>query len=79
MLLYVLQQQKRGSFLARSKEALAKIAEMSKPVVNPSAGAKSSGKFTFNVISPDKEKEPQVRCSLKRYHLKIFVNKISFY
>jgi len=28
---------------------------MTKPVVNPSAGAKSSGKFTFSVISPDKE------------------------
>lgn len=52
-----LSQQKRGSFLARSKEALAKIAEMTKPVVNPSAGAKTSGKFTFNVISPDKERE----------------------
>ncbi|XP_060554260.1 claspin-like isoform X1 [Ruditapes philippinarum] len=58
---YKLPQQKRGSFLARSKEALAKIAEMTKPVVNPSAGAKSSGKFTFNVISPDKEKEAQLQ------------------
>ncbi|XP_053401121.1 claspin-like isoform X2 [Mercenaria mercenaria] len=56
---YKLPQQKRGSFLARSKEALAKIAEMTKPVVNPSAGAKSSGKFTFQVISPDKEKESE--------------------
>ncbi|KAL4238153.1 hypothetical protein ACF0H5_002864 [Mactra antiquata] len=52
---YKLSQQKRGSFLARSKEALAKIAEMTKPAVNPSSGAKSSGKFTFNVISPDKQ------------------------
>ncbi|XP_052769691.1 claspin-like isoform X2 [Mya arenaria] len=51
--------QKRGSFLARSKQALAKIAEMTKPVVNPSAGAKSSGKFTFSVISPDKEREAE--------------------
>ena len=50
------QQQKRGSFLARSKEALARIAEMTKPVVNPSKGAKSGGKFTFNVISPEKER-----------------------
>ncbi|WAR20345.1 CLSPN-like protein [Mya arenaria] len=57
-----LSQQKRGSFLARSKQALAKIAEMTKPVVNPSAGAKSSGKFTFSVISPDKEREAEESC-----------------
>jgi len=29
---------------------------MTKPVVNPSKGAKSGGKFTFNVISPEKER-----------------------
>ena len=54
---FYFQKQKRGSFLARSKEALAKIAEMTKPVANPSAGAKSSGKFTFAVISPEKESQ----------------------
>ena len=57
MLCVMLQKQKRGSFLARSKESLAKIAEMTKPLVNPSAGAKSSGKFTFNVISQEKSEE----------------------
>ena len=56
-ILFFFQSQKRGSFLARSKEALAKIAEMTKPVANPSAGAKSSGKFTFSVISPEKESQ----------------------
>ena len=30
---------------------------MTKPVANPSAGAKSSGKFTFAVISPEKESQ----------------------
>ena len=55
-----LQQQKKGSFLARSKKALAKIAEMTKPTVNPSAGAKTTGKFTFSVISPEKEKDQAV-------------------
>lgn len=53
--------------MARSKEALAKIAEMTKPVVNPSAGAKSSGKFTFQVISPDKEKTDEVVSSFISY------------
>lgn len=62
-----LQNQKRGSFLARSKEALAKIAEMTKPVANPSAGAKSSGKFTFAVISPDKENSHQVMLIYKKH------------
>ena len=61
-----LQKQKRGSFLARSKEALAKIAEMTKPVANPSAGAKSSGKFTFAVISPEKESQ-QVNLQILKF------------
>ncbi|XP_076099309.1 claspin-like isoform X2 [Mytilus galloprovincialis] len=48
--------QRRGSFLCRDKDTLAKIANMAKPTVNPS-GARSSGKFTFQVISPDKDSQ----------------------
>ena len=50
--------QRRGSFLSRDKDTLAKIANMSKSksAVNPS-GARSSGKFVFQVISPDKDSQ----------------------
>ncbi|KAK6181569.1 hypothetical protein SNE40_009396 [Patella caerulea] len=51
---------KRGSFLNRSKEALAKIAVHTKAKMNPNA-TKHSRNFVFQVISPEKEKsEPQL-------------------
>ncbi|XP_060082451.1 claspin-like [Ylistrum balloti] len=50
--------QKRGSFLSRDKDSLAKIAEFNKgsTVVNP-GGPRNSRNLTFQVISPGKEKE----------------------
>ncbi|XP_050404155.2 claspin [Patella vulgata] len=51
---------KRGSFLNRSKEALAKIAIHTKAKMNPNA-TKHSRNFVFQVISPEKDKpEPQL-------------------
>ena len=47
-----------GSFLQRSKDTLAKIAEMTKPVGTAVGGVKNSGKFVFSAVSPD-EKEDQ--------------------
>ncbi|XP_069118445.1 claspin-like [Argopecten irradians] len=50
--------QKRGSFLSRDKNSLAKIAEFNKgsTTVNP-GGARNSRNLTFQVISPGKEQD----------------------
>ncbi|XP_033733550.1 claspin-like [Pecten maximus] len=50
--------QKRGSFLSRNKDSLAKIAEFNKgsTIVNP-GGPRNSRNLTFQVISPGKDKE----------------------
>ncbi|XP_077990701.1 putative sodium-coupled neutral amino acid transporter 6 [Glandiceps talaboti] len=57
---------RRGSFLCRSKEDLAKIAALTKPVANPN-GPKNSRNFVFKSVTPPKEnfnKKPQVRRSI---------------
>lgn len=51
--------QKKGSFLGRNKESLAKIAELTKPSINPT-GVRNSRNFVFQVISPDKDTNKQV-------------------
>ncbi|XP_071080715.1 claspin-like [Haliotis cracherodii] len=45
--------QRKGSFLTRGKEALAKIAERTKSGVNPNA-TRHSKNFVFQVVSPEK-------------------------
>ncbi|XP_061173504.1 claspin-like [Saccostrea echinata] len=50
--------QKKGSFLGRNKETLAKIAELTKTTVNPT-GPRNSRNFVFQVISPDKDTNKQ--------------------
>ncbi|KAL3874947.1 hypothetical protein ACJMK2_037896 [Sinanodonta woodiana] len=52
-----LENQKKGSFLSRSKQSLAKIAEMTKPSSNNLTGPKNSRNFVFQVISSDKEEQ----------------------
>ncbi|XP_064621657.1 claspin-like [Lineus longissimus] len=52
--------QRRGSFLTRSKETLAVIAERTKPVSNPVAPVNSRG-FVFSAISPEKKKNMPVK------------------
>lgn len=51
--------QKKGSFLGRNKESLAKIAELTKTSINPT-GVRNSRNFVFQVISPDKDTNKQV-------------------
>lgn len=53
------QMQKKGSFLGRNKESLAKIAELTKTSINPT-GVRNSRNFVFQVISPDKDTNKQV-------------------
>lgn len=50
--------QKKGSFLGRNKESLAKIAELTKTSINPT-GVRNSRNFVFQVI-PDKDTNKQV-------------------
>lgn len=50
--------QKKGSFLGRNKESLAKIAELTKTSINPT-GVRNSRNFVFQVISPDKDTNKQ--------------------
>ena len=54
-----------GSFLTRSRDTLAKIAEMTRPVSNPT-GPRNSRNFVFSTVekegeeSSDEPKKPQV-------------------
>lgn len=54
----VLVQTKRGSFLARGENALARIADVTRTSAGgPSVGPKNSRNFVFATVSPEKAEE----------------------
>ncbi|XP_029643291.1 claspin-like [Octopus sinensis] len=49
----------KGSFLNRSNDCLAKIAELTKPASNPTIGNKVNGRnFVFSVVNPEETSTP---------------------
>ena len=54
--LQTLKRSTHGSFLSRSKDALAKIAEMTRPISNPT-GPRNSRNFVFSTVEKDEGEE----------------------
>lgn len=80
-LFFFLQMQKKGSFLGRNKETLARIAELTKTSVNPT-GPRNSRNFVFQVITQDKDTNTQVCCTSylsEQRHKYRFVVQVIYY
>ncbi|GAB1601383.1 hypothetical protein Ahia01_000416600 [Argonauta hians] len=57
----------KGSFLSRSNDSLAKIAELTKPVSNPTFANKTNGRnFVFSVVSPEDSVSPTTPAATKK-------------